>query len=45
MVQDQPILAKAYWLSGPDNHHQHPFPNGTKHSGQRSSADRRTGGP
>ena len=34
VVQDQPIPAKAYWLSGPDNHHQHPSP---RHQSARAS--------
>jgi transcription elongation GreA/GreB family factor len=42
-VQDQPIPAKAYGLSGPDNHHQHPS-HGTA-ALEPAGIDRRTGGP
>ena len=34
VVQDQPIPAKTYRLSGPDNHHQHPSP---RHQSARAS--------
>ena len=39
------IPAKAYWLSGPYNHHGHAPTEAPGHAGQRPSIDRGPGGP
>lgn len=39
------VPARAYWISGPYNYHEHPAAEAVGHSGRRHSVDRGMGGP